>query len=237
MAKLRIFARSLLIALLFFLIVPLHILLALLGKRDVIPPFFLHIIGRAAGLRITVKGRPQPGALILANHVSWLDILGLAAACRSTFVAHAGLASHRGLKWLCDQNDTVFITREKRQSVTGQANQLRNAFGNRPVTLFPEGTTDGGTSLLPFKSSLLSAVEDFAHTIPVQPVALDYRNAQAITWLGDEAGLANAAKILGRAKAVDLTIHFLPPLTSAALPNRKTMAAAAQAAIAEALGH
>lgn len=187
------------------------------------------------GLRVTVKGRPQPGALMLANHVSWLDILGLAGACRSTFVAHAGLASHRGLKWLCDQNATVFITREKRQSVTGQADQLRSAFGKRPVTLFPEGTTNDGTALLPFKSSLLSAVETIAHAIPVQPVTLVYQQVEQLTWLGDEPGMANVARILGRSQPVELTIHFLEPLEGDALTNRKTMAAAAHASVAQAL--
>ena len=108
-------------------------------------------MGRLAGLRVRTEGVPRPGALFLANHVSWIDILALAGASRAIFVAHSGLTIHGGLKWLCDQNDTVFVTREKRGSVAGQVEQVRAALGERPVTIFPEGTTNDGTGLLPFK--------------------------------------------------------------------------------------
>jgi 1-acyl-sn-glycerol-3-phosphate acyltransferase len=199
------------------------------------PPLFLGTMARMAGLRVRTEGTARPGALFLANHVSWLDVLALAGTSRAIFVAHSGLTIHGGLKWLCDQNDTVFVTREKRGSVATQVEQVRAALGPRPLTIFPEGTTNDGTALLPFKSSLLSAVEPLAHTVPVQPVALDYDDAPEIAWHGDEPGLANVRRILARPGRVDLTIRFLEPLAGAALENRKTMTAAAQVAIAGAL--
>ncbi len=124
-----------------------------------------------------VTGQPRRGALFLANHESWLDILALAGTTRSVFVAHAGLAGHPALKWLCDQNDTVFITRDMRGTVARQVEQVKQALGERPVTIFPEATTNDGIELRPFRSSLLSAVEALAHDIPIQPVALDYADA------------------------------------------------------------
>ena len=96
--------------------------------------------------------------------------------------------------------------------------------------------TNDGTALLPFKSSLLSAVEPLAHDVPIQPVALDYLHAAEIAWFGDEPGMANVNRILSRPGRVELTIKFLEPLAGEALANRKTMTAAAQAAIARALG-
>ena len=141
---------------------------------------------------------------------------------------------HGGLKWLCDQNDTVFIAREKRGSVAAQVEQVGAALGERPVVIFPEGTTNDGTSLLPFKSSLLSAVEPLADEVPIQPVALDYEDAAQIAWFNDEPGMANVRKILTR-RRVELTIRFLEPLAGEALANRKTMIAAAQSAIEQAL--
>ena len=199
------------------------------------PPLFLWFMGRMAGLRVRTEGAPREGALFLANHASWLDILALAGTSRATFVAHSGLTVHGGLKWLCDQNDTVFVAREKRGSVAAQVEQVRAALGERPLTIFPEGTTNDGTVLRPFKSSLLSAVEPLAEEVPIQPVALDYADAANIAWFDGEAGLANVRRILARSGRVELTIRFLEPLAGEALANRKTMTAAAQASIAWAL--
>ena len=215
--------------------VPSHAAISLVGRRDLIPPLFLATMGRIAGLRVRTEGVPQSTGLFLANHVSWLDILALARTSRATFVAHSGLTVHGGLKWLCEQNDTVFVAREKRGSVAAQVAQVRAALGERPVVIFPEGTTGDGTALLPFKSSLLSAVEPLAETVPVQPVALDYADAPDIAWHGDEAGIANVRRVLARERRVDLTIRFLEPLSGSALSNRKTMTAAARDAIAGAL--
>jgi lyso-ornithine lipid O-acyltransferase len=232
---LREFTRWLGVAFGFLTLVPLHVLLSLFGQREVMPPLFLGFMGRMAGLHVRTEGSPRRGALFLANHVSWLDILGLAGASRAIFVAHSGLTVHGGLKWLCDQNKTVFITRHQRGSVTDQVGQVRAALGEQPVTIFPEGTTNDGTALLPFKSSLLSAVEPLADTVPIQPVALDYADARDVAWFGDEPGLANVRRILARPGRVQLTIRFLEPLAGEALANRKTMTTAAQAAIAGAL--
>ena len=210
-------------------------MLSLLGPREFVPPLFLGFMGRVAGLRVLTEGTPRKGALFLANHVSWLDILALAGTGRAILVAHSGLKVHGGLKWLCEQNDTVFITRHQRGTVAAQVEQVRSALGERPVAIFPEGTTNDGTALLPFKSSLLSAVEPLAGTVPIQPVALDYADSAEIAWFGDEPGMANVRRILARPGRVELTIRFLEPLAGDALANRKAMTAGAQEAIAGAL--
>lgn len=216
------------------MLVPLHVLAKLVGWRDLVPPLFLGTMARLAGVRVRTVGTLRPGALLLANHASWLDVLALAGASRAIFVAHSGLSVHGGLKWLCDQNETVFITRELRGSVANQVAQVRASLGTRPVTIFPEGTTNDGTALLPFRSSLLAAVEPLAHEVPIQPVALDYADAPEIAWFDGEAGMANVRKILRR-RRTDLTIRFLEPLAGEALANRKTMTAAARDAIERAL--
>nr|WP_250893684.1 lysophospholipid acyltransferase family protein [Croceibacterium selenioxidans] len=223
------------VALVFLTIVPLHVLVSLVWRRDAVPPIFLGLMGRVAGLRIRTEGVPCRGGLFLANHISWLDILALAKTSQAVFVAHSGLAGHGGLKWLCDQNDTVFITRDRRGSVASQVEQVRAALSDRPLVIFPEGTTDDGTALLPFRSSLLSAVEPLAGQVPIQPVALDYADAAAIAWFGDEPGMTNVRRILSRRGRIELTIRFLEPLSGEALANRKTMTAEAQQAIAQAL--
>ena len=155
----------------------------------------------------------------------------VASASRTAFVAHSGLTVSPALKWLCDQNGTVFITRDRRQTVTGQVAQIREALGRRRLTIFPEGTTGDGRALRPFKSALLSAVGQLPAEIPVQPVALVYDEAEEIAWVDAEPGLRNACRILGRTHRVHLILRFLPPLSGPALADRKAMAAAARETI------
>ena len=216
-------------------IVP-HVILTLLGRRDLAPPVFLRVLAWLAGVQIRVIGKPQPRALLLGNHVSWIDILALAGVSRTAFVAQSGLSDHPLLEWLCLQNDTLFISRDQRGTVAAQVDQVVERLGHRRLTIFPEATTSDGTTLLPFRSSLLSAVERLPHDIPVQPFALDYEDAPAIAWVGDEPGMDNFRKIMARTAPIYLTIRFLDPLSGDELTNRKTMAAAAQARIAAALG-
>jgi 1-acyl-sn-glycerol-3-phosphate acyltransferase len=220
-----------------FAIIPLHLVIRLAGQPSLIPPTYLCGIGWLAGLRFTVEGRPRKNALLLANHLSWLDIMALSAASRTVFVAHSGLTASPALKWLCDQNGTVFVTRDQRHTIAGQIAQVREALGDRRVTIFPEGTTGDGRALLPFKSALLSAVGQLPANVPVQPVALVYDEAPEIAWLDAEPGLHNAFKILGRTHRVHLTLRFLPPLAGPALADRKAMAAAAREAIGREVGN
>ena len=212
-----------------------HLLLTAAGRRDVIPPPFLAGIGWLAGLRMRVEGRPTPGRLLLvANHVSWLDILALAGASRAAFVARGNLADNTALRWLCVQNDTVFINRDRRATIAAQVGQVETSLAERRVVVFPEGTTGDGCALQPFKSALLAAAERLraGEAVAVQPVALVYADAANIAWVGEEPGLHNVLRILARLRPVYLTVRFCAPLRGVQLVNRKAMAGAAQAAVA-----
>jgi 1-acyl-sn-glycerol-3-phosphate acyltransferase len=204
------------------------------GRRNPWPRIFLGGIAWLAGVEVTVTGpRSAKGAFLLANHVSWIDIPALAGATGSAFIGHDGLAAFPMLRWLCEMNDTVFIARHERTSVARQVAQVRGAIRESgALTIFPEGTTSDGTSLLPFKSSLLSALDPLPDGLVVQPVWLDYgADAADIAWIGEEDGLDNFLRILARRKPIALTIHFPAPLRGQALANRKTIAAAARDAI------
>lgn len=215
---------------------PLHFVWRSVGAGRWWPRVFLGGVGAVAGLFIRIEGRPRRGALLLANHVSWLDIPALAHASGTAFVAHDGLGAFPFLKWLCEMNETVFIARHRRGSVAEQVAQVRAAMDQSGcLTLFPEGTTSDGTGLLPFKSSLLSALESRPQGAAVQPVALAYEDAARIAWVGEEHGRDNFLRILARLRPIRLTIRFLEPLNGAELADRKSVAAAAQAAIARAL--
>jgi 1-acyl-sn-glycerol-3-phosphate acyltransferase len=104
------------------------------------------------------------------------------------------------------------------------------------VTVFPEGTTTDGQSLLPFKSAMLKVLEPPPPGVLVQPVLLDYGAlAPLIGWVGDERGVDNALKILARPGTFALNVHFLEPFSPADHPGRKAIAGEGRARIAEAL--
>jgi 1-acyl-sn-glycerol-3-phosphate acyltransferase len=216
---------------------PGYYLWRLLGLPRFWPRIFLAGTGLIAGLRVTVRGAHHPNALLIANHVSWLDILAIARATGSAFVGHSGLASVTLIRHLCAMNDTVFVARHDRASVAEQVEQVRFAIADTgALTIFPEGTTSDGTGLLPFKSALLSAAEELPGGVTVQPLLLAYEEAAEMAWVGEEHGLTNFLRILARVRPVRLVLHFLPELEGEALAGRKAIAAAAQAAIEEEMG-
>lgn len=202
------------------------------------PRRFLGGVCWIAGVEVRIAGkRFRQGVFLLANHVSWIDIVALSGASGTAFVAHDGLAGIPLLRWLCSLNDTVFIARHDRASIHRQVEQVREAIAESgALTIFPEGTTSDGTALLPFKSSLLSAFDPPPPGVAIQPVFLDYgSDAARIAWVGEEPGLDNFLRILASDRAVELTIRFLPPLEGKALAGRKAIAASAQAAIQAAM--
>lgn len=218
--------------------VALYYLAAPFTSFNPVPRLFLRLVASTAGVRVRRTGpRPAPRTFFLANHVSWLDIPALAGLTGCAFVAHDGLASIGPLRWLCSLNDTVFVARHDRRSVAMQVEQVREALRETgALAIFPEGTTADGTRLLPFKSSLLSAIDSANDHVAVQPVWLDYGpDVGDLAWVGDEPGLANALRILARWRPIHLDIHFLAPLEGEARADRKAMARAARERIEAAM--
>jgi 1-acyl-sn-glycerol-3-phosphate acyltransferase len=235
---LRLILRTLAMAAALLVCLPLHYLWRLLGRASPWPRRFLGWVARSAGMRVRVAGAPlERDVLFLANHLSWLDILVLAGASGTAFVAKAEVAATPVVGWLAKLNNTVFVARSERAAVRGQADSLRTALASgQPVALFPEGTTDGGPDILPFRASLLAALFPPLPGVKVQPVALDYgAAAHDLAWIGDESGLANVRKVLTRRGTTPVIVHFLAPVDPAA-GDRKALASAARAEIVEALG-
>lgn len=233
-AWLRVVLRLLAMVAALLLAVPAYYLLRLTRQHNPVPRLFLSAIAWIAGVHLTFHGeKVHRGAFLLANHVSWIDIPALSAATGTAFVGHDGLASMPLLKWLCAMNDTVFVARHDRTSVAAQVEAVRTALSETgALTIFPEGTTSDGTGMLPFKSSLLSALEPLPEGIAVQPVLLDYGpDAARIAWIGEEHGLDNFLRILARGRPLRVGVHFLPILAGDQLASRKTIAQAAREAL------
>jgi 1-acyl-sn-glycerol-3-phosphate acyltransferase len=233
----RLILRTAAMAAALLVCLPLHYLWRLFGPSPW-PRRFLGLVARAAGMRVRVVGLPlERDVLFLANHLSWLDIVLLAGASGTAFVAKAEVASTPLVGWLATLNNTVFVARSERGAVRGQAHSLRTALASgQPVALFPEGTTEGGPDILPFRASLLAALYPPLPGVKVQPVALDYgAAANDLAWVGEESGLSNFRKVLARRGTTPVTVQFLAPVDPAR-GDRKALASAAHAEIVEALG-
>lgn len=241
--KLRVAGRVCLLLLLILTHVPMHYLWKLLHLPSAWPRWFLGRVGWIVGARVRKIGVPlRKNVFYVSNHLSWIDILALGGASGTAFIAKAELAQAPLVGWLAGLNRTVYVKRENRLGVAEQINELRDALDeNWAVTIFPEGTTTDGQSLLPFKTPMLRVLEPPPPGVMVQPVLLDYGAvAEEIGWVGEESGLTNAKRILARKGHFRLDIHFLEPFHPRDFPGRKAIAAESrrviEAALIETLG-
>ena len=224
--------------------VPLHYLWRLVRLGSPWPKAFLGLAARLAGARVTRVGVPlKRDVFYISNHLSWIDILSIAGESGTAFVAKEELRGAPVVGWLSTLNRTVFVKRENRMGVAEQINMLRDALtDNWSVTVFPEGTTTDGRSLLPFKTSMLRVLEPPPPGVMVQPVMLDYgATGEEIGWVGIESGLDNAKRLLARRGSFPVKVHFLEPFLPADFPGRKAIAAESrrriEAALVAALGN
>lgn len=130
---------------------------------------------RILGIPLHVTGQaPALGPMLLvANHLSWLDILVLHAARHCRFVSKADVRHWPLIGTLATGAGTLYIEREKRRDAMRVVHHMAESLrAGDIVAVFPEGTTGDGQALLPFHANLIQAAIS-AHA-PVQPVALRY---------------------------------------------------------------
>jgi 1-acyl-sn-glycerol-3-phosphate acyltransferase len=223
---------------LLLLFVPAHYLFRTFAYGSPFPMLFLRYAARICGARVEVIGTHlRRDVFYVANHLSWVDILALAGASGTAFVAKAELAEAPVVGWLASLNRTVFVKRENRMGVAEQINALKEALvDNWSVTVFPEGTTTDGQSLLPFKTSMLSVLEPPPPGVLVQPVVMDYGTvAEWIGWIGQESGVNNAKRVLSRKGSFAVRVHFLEPFSPEDFRGRKAISVETRRRIEEAL--
>ncbi len=236
--RVRFTIRIIGILILLAIFVPLHYAFRIFAYGSPFPMLFLRYTARVVGARVEKVGTPlRRDVFFISNHISWIDILALAGASGTAFVAKYELSQVPVIGWLCGLNRTVFVQRENRLGVAEQINALREALqDNWSVTVFPEGTVTDGHSLLPFKSSMLSVLEPPPPGVLVQPVMIDYAAvSEEIGWVGDESGLHNAMRIMARKGTFKLRLNFLEPFSPEDHRGRKAIAAKAREEIEEAL--
>jgi 1-acyl-sn-glycerol-3-phosphate acyltransferase len=163
-------------------------------------------MGRIFGLRPRVEGEGPAGAfLLVANHVSWLDILLLGSLREVVFIAKAEMRGWPIIGPLATSTGTIFIDRGSRRDTLRVSEAIEQAVRDgTSVVLFPEGTSTDGNRLLPFKSALLESAA--RNTLPVHYAALRYETPQA-AWPDDTPFGKHAWQLLQVAR-IDATVRF-----------------------------
>lgn len=181
--------------------------------------------------------RSEGGCLMVANHISWLDIFVLNAIHPARFIAKAEVRNWPVIGWLCRRNGTIFIERAVRQDASMINQQVRLLLGQGAcIGLFPEGTTTDGKQVGHFHSALIQPAIDAG--IRLCPIALRYQNKDGdreigAAFIGDMTLAQSIWKIL-RCPRHNALVVFTPAL-SAANTNRRVLARSAQEAIAQVL--
>ena len=192
------------------------------------------------GLAFESDGEPvRHPALLVANHVSWLDIMAVHAVVpEARFVSKADVKAWPLVSRLVDAAGTLYLEREKKRDALRVVHAVAAALdGGEVVAIFPEGTTSTGHGLLPFHANLLQAA--IATATPVQPVALRYADAthavsEAVEFIGD-TGILTSLWRTSCGEGVRLRLTFLAPRPSRSA-DRRALAAQLHADIGGALG-
>ena len=184
------------------------------------------------GLQIRIVGRPVAGGHVtVANHVSWMDI-SLIAACEQTrFVSKAEVRNWPVVGQLATAAGSFYLSRGK--GGTGPLLKKLTPFLHQggSVTIFPEGTTSRGESVLPFHPRLFAAAIDAQ--LPVQPLVIRYgrsRDGRNIApYVGDDVLFWHILAML-RNPSLEVEVRYLPPIDPAGL-DRNELARRTRAAI------
>lgn len=161
--------------------------------------------------------------LLVANHISWLDILAINAVQPTRFVSKADVRHWPFLGWLVACGGTLFIERERKRDALRVVHQIAESLkAGEIVAVFPEGTTGDGHGVLPFHANLLQAA--IATATPVQPVVLRYRDAaSAVSQAGAYVGETTLAQSMWSAACADrlsVSVELLPAEATRELDRR-----------------
>lgn len=218
------------------------------GKR--LPMVFHRLVCRCLGVRRTVRGAPPPrgeSGLIVANHVSWLDISVIGAERPLCFVAKAEVAGWPVIGFLAKLQRTLFIDRTRRSATAGMTAEMGKRLADgQSVVLFAEGTTGDGTRILPLRSALLGAVHEAlglngdGGDVTVYPLTITYTGfhglaggrleRSALAWYGDTE-LAPHLKAMLDAGAIDAELAWGAPIRMGHGTSRKEATRLAETAI------
>ncbi len=191
---------------------------------------------RILAVRLHVYGDPPRRGtplMLIANHVSWLDIYAINAVLPVRFVAKAEVRRWPVIGWFSEKAGTLFIERARRHDTVRLSRLVMEAMqAGDPVAIFPEGTTSDGSELLKFHSSLLQPALDARAGL--YPVAIRYVRGDGtlcteVAYDGDKS-LWDTLLLIAMQRTIDMHVYFLAPLAYHD-HHRRELAQAAREAI------
>ncbi|MET7367795.1 lysophospholipid acyltransferase family protein [Streptomyces sp. NPDC005566] len=210
--------------------------------RDRLVRRWAYWVVRAFGVRVRVTGRPgtaarpPEGELVVANHVSWLDIPLVAAVFPARTVAKSEIRNWPLLGSLAALGGTLFIERDRLRALPAAVGSLAAALGSGSrVAVFPQGSTWCGRSTGGrFRPAAFQAAIDAGAA--VRPVRIRYRTADlsaagAAAFVGDDPLAASLWRVV-TAAGLTAEISVLAPIPAGSEPDRRSLARAAQSAVA-----
>lgn len=204
------------------------------GPRTAVAQFWLDGLCRALGLAIRIEGEiVHHTQMVVANHVSWLDIPVLGGLKRLHFLSKIEVRDWPLIGWMAAKAGTLFIKRGGGKA-SHVATQLAEHLAQGASTLvFPEGTTTEGLDVRKFHGRLLRSAIDTA--IPVQPIAICYRAKgqpdRIAPFVGDDPFFHHMLRVM-KHPGMEAHVVVLPPID----PQGHTPASLAAAA-EEAIRH
>ena len=219
-------------------LVPVQVLILLLLPRLwwALPRLYHRMCCRIMGLRVRVVGQPSTArpTLFVSNHVTYFDIPVLGSIIPVSFVAKTEVAQWPGYGLLAKLQRTVFVDRRRHTTAKQRDSMQARLAAGDALVLFPEGTSNDGNRILPFRSALLSVAESASAERPlvVQPVSIAYPSINGlpmgwglrplVAWYGgmELGGHLWRFSRLGR---VEVVVQFHDRISVADFPSRKEL--------------
>ena len=181
---------------------------------------------RVLGIRVTRRGSMPQSGLLVCNHLSYLDVVVLSSIGPCVFVAKRDVAAWPLFGWLAHAAGTIFVDRERRLASADVVDLVREAIaGSSLVVLFPEGTSSDGSTVLPFKSSLLESAVQLR--CPVAAAAIEHALedgsvADEVCYWGDMTLLPHLLNLFSKREIRSKCSFSLPKIRAG---DRKEIAA------------
>jgi len=201
---------------------------------------------RIMGFRVVVHGTMEPSrpTLFVANHCSYSDVTVLGSVIAGSFIAKAEVASWPIYGFLARLQRTVFVDRLGRRALEQRDGMIGRLEAGDNLIMFPEGTSNDGNRVLPFKSALFSVAQHRFENVgglKIQPVSIAYTRLDGMpmgralkpyfSWYGDME-LASHMWALAGLGMVTVEIVFHPPVVMSAFGSRKALAEHCHATVA-----
>lgn len=217
------------------LLIPVAARLSAAARDRLVRPWCRAIV-RAAGVRVRITGAAPAtgGALLVANHISWLDIPLLAAVRPARMLAKTEVRAWPVAGALAARGGCLFIDRDRLRALPRTVATVTEALrAGTAVTVFPEGSTWCGREQGHFRRAVFQAALDAR--VPVQPVRIRYRlpggaASTAPAFVGEDTLLASLWRV-ATARRITAEVEVRPLLTSGGHGDRRALAHAAQLAV------